>query len=62
MVFRQAMTSDYSKIDSLLLGGQHITTLISGNAILRRMSNLKELNLSNNKIVELQHLNDLKGL
>ena len=62
MVFRQAMTSEYSKIDSLSLGGQRITTLITGNAILRKMTNLKELNLSNNRLVEVQHLNDLKGL
>ena len=56
------MTSEYSKIDSLSLGGQRITTLITGNAILRKMTNLKELNLSNNRLVEVQHLNDLKGL
>ena len=62
MVFRQAMTSEYSKIESLPLGGQKITTLISGNAVLRRMTNLKELNLSNNRIVDVQHLNDLKQL
>ena len=62
MVFRQAMTSDYSKIDSLSLSGQRITTVISGNAILRKMTNLKELNLSNNRLVDIQHLNDLKGL
>ena len=62
MVFRQSMTSEYSKIDSLPLSGQRITTLITGNAILRKMTNLKELNLSNNRLVEVQHLNDLKGL
>jgi internalin A len=62
MIFRQSMTSEYSKIESLPLGGQRITTLICGDAILRKMTNLKELNLSNNKIVEIQHLSDLKGL
>ena len=56
------MTSEYSKIDSLSLSGHRITTLITGNAILRKMTNLKELNLSNNRLVEVQHLNDLKGL
>ena len=62
MVFRQSMTSEYSKIDSLSLSGHRITTLITGNAILRKMTNLKELNLSNNRLAEVQHLNDLKGL
>lgn len=56
------MTSEYTKIDSLLLCGNRITTLICGNAILRKMNNLKELNLSNNKIVDIQPLSDLKGL
>lgn len=62
MIMNQAMTSEYSKIDSLQLSGKRLTTLISGHALLRRMTNLKELNLSNNKIVVISHLSELKGL
>ena len=62
MVFGSAMTSEYSKIDNLILMGKKITTLISGHALLRKMNNLKDLNLANNKIVVVKHLSECKGL
>ena len=62
MVFKSAMTSDYSRMDSLSLIGQRISTLSDGNSLMRRMNNLKELNLASNKIVVVNQLNELKGL
>ena len=50
MVFQKAMTSDFSKVESLSLVGLRITSATYGISTLRRMPNLKELNLANNKI------------
>ena len=62
MVFGSAMTSEYSKIDNLLLLGKRISTLINGTSLLRKMTGLKELNLANNRIEVLTALNECKGL
>jgi len=62
MVFQHAMTKEFGKIDNLVLIGKRITNLITGSGLMRRMPNLKELNLSNNKIVTLSPLNELKSL
>ena len=56
------MTKDNSKLESLSLIGKRITSIVSGISLLRRMTNLKELNLSGNRIEEVGILNELKGL
>lgn len=53
MIFKQSMTKEFGKIESLSLIGQRISSLISGQGFMRRMPNLKELNLSNNKVASL---------
>ena len=62
MVFQKAMTSDYSKIDTLPLLGLNITSVAIGVGLLRRMNKLVELNLSNNKIGQVGALSELRGL
>ena len=39
-----------------------INSLATGSGFLRKMTNLKELNLSNNKLRDVAALNELKGL
>lgn len=53
MIFKQSMTKEFAKIESLMLMGLRISSLISGQGFMRRMPNLKELNLSNNKVASL---------
>lgn len=53
MIFKAAMTSEYSKMDNIVLSGLHVTNLISGVGLMRKMPKLQELNLSNNKISSL---------
>ena len=62
MVRQQSMTSELNKIETLALMGKKLTSLISGCGLLRRMPNIKELNLSNNKIAGFGQLNELKSL
>ena len=62
MVFKQSMTRELNKIDSLALMGSRLTTLVNGGSILRRMTGLKELNLTNNKLMVVNPLNELKQL
>ena len=62
IIFQKAMTSEFSKIDNLSLIGLRITSVTYGSAILRKMSNLKELNLTNNRISQISALSELKGL
>ena len=62
MVFASAMTSDHSKIDTLNLLGKRISSLVNGTALLRKMTGLKDLNLSNNRILMVSALNECKGL
>ena len=56
------MTKERSKIESLQIVGKRITSVVSGIGMMRAMTNLKELNLTSNRIVEVACLNDLKGL
>ena len=44
------MTSDFVKIESLALNAMHITSVTYGASIMRKMTKLQDLNLSNNKI------------
>lgn len=62
MVFGSAMTSEYNRIDNLLLLGKRISTLINGTSLLRKMTGLKDLNLANNRIEVVTALNECKGL
>mmetsp|Transcript_10784 Transcript_10784/g.13517 ORF Transcript_10784/g.13517 Transcript_10784/m.13517 type:complete len:184 (+) Transcript_10784:217-768(+) len=56
------MGNELSKVESLSLMGKKVSTLISGTGIMRRMNNLKELNLSNNRISIVATLSELKTL
>jgi len=62
MVFQKAMTSDFTKVENLSLVGLRITSVTYGVSTLRRLSNLKEVNLANNKISQISSLSELKGL
>ena len=62
MIFENAMTRELSKIEQLSITGKSISSLITGTASMRRMSNLKELNLSNNRISMVAALSELKSL
>lgn len=56
------MTSDYSKLESLSLMAMRVTSLITGSGLMRKMSKLQELNLSNNRISTLHPLGEVKTL
>ena len=62
MIFEDAMTREFSKMESLGIMGKRVTSLIQGTVIMRRMPNLKELNLSNNRISTVASLSELKSL
>ena len=62
MVFKAAMTRDYSTIKNLQLIAKKINMLNVGNDMLRSMSNLQDLNLAGNEIAVIQNLECLKNL
>ena len=62
MIFEDAMTREFGKMEQLNIMGKRVTSLIQGTTIMRRMPNLKELNLSNNKISTVGSLSELKSL
>lgn len=63
MVFKAAMTQDYSKIQELLLWSQGITEIDSGNQVLRRMAaTLRKIDLSMNHLRRIEGLETLQNL
>jgi len=63
MVFKAAMTSDYSKITELAIVKGEITCIDSQNATLSRLgASLRKLDLSFNLLSKIEHLEPLGNL
>lgn len=62
LIHGKAMTSEFAKIESLSLNALRITSVTYGAGIMRKMSKLQDLNLSNNRICKVSALSELKNL
>jgi protein phosphatase 1 regulatory subunit 7 len=62
MVFKAAMSSNYSKINDLQIMRENITRIDGNNLTIKQMHNLRILDLSFNLIRKIEHLDFLQNL
>lgn len=62
MAFKNTMTSDYKTVTQLLLSSEKISYLNHSNSVLKMLPHLQRLDLSYNKIENIQNLECLKVL
>ena len=62
LVFKHAMTHDFEGLKDLSINMEFISELDAGNGTIRQMKNLLSLNLSDNRISKIQHIETLRTL
>ena len=62
LIFKCAMTRDYGKVQELSLSSEAITFIDAGNPYLKQFTSLKRLDLSFNKLIRIDGLDQLKEL